>query len=86
MVVLYESQLHNNLRNRLPVGGGCVYVLQFADVFLCFFLFFFTQPPPILRNRLPVGGGCVYVLQIFLHFVCFFSVRQKYETTVLGNG
>jgi len=43
-----------------------------------------------LRNRLPVWGGCVYVLQMFfLHFFCFFlfcSVRQKYETTVLGNG
>jgi len=37
-----------------------------------------------LRNRLPVGGGCIYVLQMF--FFVFFSVRQKYETTVLGNG
>ena len=27
------------LRNCLPVGGGCVYVLQFF-VFFCFFLFF----------------------------------------------
>jgi len=30
-----------NLRNRLPVGGGCVYVLQmFFFVFFCFLLFF----------------------------------------------
>ena len=36
-----------------------------------------------LRNRLPVEGGCVYVLHMFF---CFFFVRQKYETTVLGNG
>jgi len=35
-----------------------------------------------LRNRLPVGDGCVYVLQMFF---LFFSVRQKYETAVLGN-
>jgi len=43
-----------------------------------------------LRNRLPVGGGCIYVLQMFffVFFLVFnfFSVRQKYETTVLGNG
>ena len=40
-----------------------------------------------LRNRLPVGGGCVYVLQFFFpFFFVFFSVRQNYETTVLGNG
>jgi len=30
-----------NLRNRLPVGGGCVYVLQmFFFAFFLFFLFF----------------------------------------------
>ena len=34
-----------------------------------------------LRNR-------IYVLQIFSYFCFFsaFSVRQKYETTILGNG
>ena len=29
------------LRNRLPVGGVCVYVLQ---LFFCFFVFFFRPP------------------------------------------
>jgi len=38
-----------------------------------------------LRNRFPVGGGCVYVLQMFFLFFVF-SIRQKYETPVLGNG
>ena len=35
-----------NLRNRLPVGGGCVYVLQ---MFFCFFLFSFVffRPPKL---------------------------------------
>jgi len=42
-------------------------------------------PSPRLL-RLPVRGGCVYVLQmLFVFFSCFFSVRQKYETTVLGT-
>ena len=35
------------LRNRLPVGGGCVYVLQ---IFFCIFLFFF-RPSKIWDNR-----------------------------------
>ena len=40
-----------------------------------------------LRNR--QWGGSVYVLQMFFFCFfgfCFFFVRQKYETTVLGNG
>ena len=47
----------------------------------------------IYATAFPVRGVCVYVLQMFFFvfccfFVvfCFFPVRQKYETTVLGNG
>jgi len=42
----------SNLRNRLPVGGGCVYFLQmfFVFCFFCFFLFFF-RPSKIWDNR-----------------------------------
>ena len=38
------------LRNRLPVGGGCVYVLQLCFfVFFCFFCFVFVffHPPKL---------------------------------------
>jgi len=37
-----------------------------------------------LRNHR--WGGSVYVLQMFFVFFLFLSVRQKYETTVLGHG
>ena len=37
-------------------------------------------------SALPARGReCVYALQIFLFFLVF-SVRQKYQTTVLGTG
>ena len=38
-------QHHHHLRNRLPVGGGCVYVLQMF--FFAFFLFLFF---PSVKN------------------------------------
>jgi len=72
---------------------------EFRSVFQCSLLLlpkarmhiYFTECFSCLRNRLPVGGGCVYVLfcRCFFFVFCFFlffPVRQKYETTVLGNG
>ena len=40
------------LRNRLPVGGGCVYILQMFFVFFCFFVFF----PSVKNMRQPFSG------------------------------
>jgi len=37
---LRYSHYSDYLRNRLPVGGGCVYVLQLFFCFLFFFVFF----------------------------------------------
>jgi len=39
------------LRNRLPVGGGCVYVLQM------FFLFFFVFPVHQKYETFILGNG-----------------------------
>jgi len=41
LTVVVPVSLTFHLRNRLPVGGGCVYVLQlFFVVFFVFFVFF----------------------------------------------
>ena len=60
VVILHKTYL----RHRLPVGGGCVYVLQFFFVFLFFFPSTKTMRQPfsgtaerIFMKLLPNDGG-----------------------------
>ena len=51
-VLFHRYQCNSYLRNRLPVGGGCIYVLQIFFIF-CFFLFFSVHQnyeTTVLRN------------------------------------
>jgi len=48
------SGYRSYLRNRLPVGGGCVYVLQMF--FLLFFFVFFCFFPSVKNMRQPFSG------------------------------
>ena len=66
-----------NLRNRLPVGGGCVYVLQlfFCSFFVfCFYLFF----PSTKTMRQPFSGTAE---RIFMKL----SPNDRGECTIGGN-
>ena len=54
---------YNSLRNRLPVGGGCVYVLQ---MFFLFFLFYFTFFPSIKNMRQPFSGTAERIIMKLL--------------------
>ena len=46
------ANANGNLRNRLPVGGGCVYVLQlfFCFFFVCFFSVHQNYETTVLGN------------------------------------
>jgi len=48
-VKLEVTNDYSSLRNRLPVGGGCVYVLQMFFLFSVFLFFF--HPSKIWDNR-----------------------------------
>ena len=58
-------------------------VYSIRRLFVCSF----TQPP-FGRRRMRICFADVFFVFFLFFFVffCFFPVRQKYETTVLGNG
>jgi len=65
VVVLFVVRDLLNLRNRLPIGGGCVYVMHmFFFVFFCFFpsvknmrQLFSGTAEPIFMKLLPNDTG-----------------------------
>jgi len=82
-LLIFANEANANLRNRLPVGGGCVYVLQ---IFFLHFLFFFVFFRPTKNMRQPFSGTAERIfMKLLPNNRGKFSLKRRAAASRMAN-